>query len=109
MDEFAFSCQFCDEQQKWSSQESADSAALWHLFDEHPLRCYPSPAIRTRPAHRRHRWVTAWSGPEAHATPLVPPVGMCPGDIGGVDHELFPAAQPSRTSPRAVTAEVWAW
>jgi len=38
MDEFAFSCQFCDEQQKWNSQESADSAALWHLFDEHPLR-----------------------------------------------------------------------
>ena len=51
---------------------------------------YPSPAIRTRPAHRRHRWVTAWSGPEAHATPLVPPVGMCPRDIGGVDHQLFP-------------------
>ena len=38
MDESSFSCQFCGETQTWDSQQAADSAALWHLFEEHPLR-----------------------------------------------------------------------
>ena len=63
MDEFAFSCQFCDEQQKWDSQESADSAALWHLFDEHPLR-WLSVAADREPSAIFSRPTAARSAPE---------------------------------------------
>jgi len=59
MDEFTFSCQFCGETQKWDSQQAADSAALWHLFEEHPLRWlavvgdrYPADPPTTRVGHR---------------------------------------------------------
>ena len=59
MDEFTFSCQFCGETQKWDSREAADSAALWHLFQEHPLRWvavagdrYPTDPPPTRVGHR---------------------------------------------------------
>ena len=59
MDESTFSCQFCGETQKWDSQQAADSAALWHLFEEHPLRWlavvgdrYPADPPPTRVGHR---------------------------------------------------------
>jgi len=59
MDESKFSCQFCGETQKWDSQQAADSAALWHLFEEHPLRWlavvgdrYPADPPTTRVGHR---------------------------------------------------------
>ena len=59
MDEFAFTCQFCGEMQKWDSQEAVDSAARWHLFDEHPLRWaavagdrYPADPPPTHVGHR---------------------------------------------------------
>ena len=38
MDDLGFTCQFCGETQEWDSREAADAAALWHLFDEHPVR-----------------------------------------------------------------------
>ena len=59
MDEFAFTCQVCGEMQKWDSLKAADSAALWHLFEEHPLRWldlsggrYPVDPLPTRVGHR---------------------------------------------------------
>ena len=36
----AFTCQFCSEHQEWDSTQAADSAAVWHLFSEHPLRWF---------------------------------------------------------------------
>lgn len=38
MDELGFTCQYCGETQEWDSREAAEAAALWHLFEEHPLR-----------------------------------------------------------------------
>ena len=34
----AFTCQFCSERQEWDTREAADAAAVWHLFEVHPLR-----------------------------------------------------------------------
>jgi hypothetical protein len=33
-----FTCQYCAQHQQWDTREAADSAAVWHLFDAHPLR-----------------------------------------------------------------------
>jgi len=33
-----FTCQFCSERQEWDTREAADAAAVWHLFEFHPLR-----------------------------------------------------------------------
>ena len=33
-----FTCQFCSERQEWDTREAADAAAVWHLFEVHPLR-----------------------------------------------------------------------
>lgn len=35
-----FTCQFCSEHQEWDTREAADSAAVWHLFTDHPLRWF---------------------------------------------------------------------
>ena len=37
MDFTAFTCQFCAEHQEWNTAQAADSAAVWHLFEAHPL------------------------------------------------------------------------
>jgi hypothetical protein len=34
----AFTCQYCAEHQEWDARAAADSAAVWHLFDAHPIR-----------------------------------------------------------------------
>lgn len=34
----AFTCQFCSEHPEWDTPDAADSAAVWHLFDAHPVR-----------------------------------------------------------------------
>lgn len=58
MEEFTFSCQYCGETQKWDNREAADSAALWHLLQAHPLRWlavagdrYPADPPPTRAGH----------------------------------------------------------
>ena len=38
MDVTGFTCQYCSEHQEWDTRQAADSAAVWHLFDAHPLR-----------------------------------------------------------------------
>ena len=38
MDFTGFTCQYCSEHQEWDARQAADSAAVWHLFDAHPLR-----------------------------------------------------------------------
>ena len=35
-----FTCQHCSEHQEWDRREAADSAAVRHLFDAHPLRWF---------------------------------------------------------------------
>ena len=35
-----FTCQHCSEHQEWDNRVAADSAAVWHLFDAHPLRWF---------------------------------------------------------------------
>ena len=35
-----FTCQHCSEHQEWDSRVAADSAAVWHLFEAHPLRWF---------------------------------------------------------------------
>lgn len=35
-----FSCQFCAERQDWVTLRAADPAAVWHLFDAHPVRWF---------------------------------------------------------------------
>ena len=38
MESVGFTCQFCSERQEWDTREAADAAAIWHLFEVHPLR-----------------------------------------------------------------------
>ena len=38
MEFHGFTCQYCAQHQEWDTREAADSAALWRLFDDHPLR-----------------------------------------------------------------------
>ena len=37
MDFTTFTCQFCAEHREWDTAQAADSAAVWHLFEAHPL------------------------------------------------------------------------
>ena len=60
----AFTCQFCSDRQEWDTREAADAAAVWHLFEVHPLRWraiargpvpHGSPADAAEPPADTHR------------------------------------------------------
>lgn len=52
MEHNSFTCQFCNEHQEWDTRQAADSAAVWHLFEAHPMRwaTIAGPTIPTYPA-----------------------------------------------------------
>jgi len=78
MEECTFSCQYCGETQKLDSREAADSAALWHLFQEHPLR-----------------WV-AVAGDRYPTGPPPTPVGAPTGPVLTHDRGTVPSGHVSR-------------
>jgi hypothetical protein len=62
MDAITFTCQYCGEQQKWETRESANVAASWHLYDAHPLR-WLTVAGHRPPTDPRPRRARRWADP----------------------------------------------
>ena len=69
MDAITFTCQYCGQQQEWETRESANLAASWHLYDDHPLRWLTvaghRPPMDPRPRRARH-WADRPQRPRWH-------------------------------------------